>query len=344
MNEISSNRNCKGKDFPKKVGIIYSDIKRKYFPTKEQYISEEKSLRYAENIAKQLEKLGMETYLFPGNASLTDKLKKHKPDVALNLVGSVKGIEFLAASIPGILELLEIPYTGAGILGESLSYNKFLVKKLLEQNGIPIPHYQLFNSSKDVVDSNLRYPLISKLNEIHGSVELDRFCISENERHLRDRLKYLIKTYKQSVLVEEYIVGTEIVAVLLEGLNKKVYLGESVIDKPTGKYKFQSFELKWLLNGPTIRYQKFQDPILREYVKKAFIVCDMNDYGKFDIIVDSSGRYFFIDSNSNPELGPIETESPVTMIMEMYGVSFLELMKRILINSVRGYTGKKKLS
>src|SRR4030043_2368216 len=192
MNEISSNRNCNGKDLPKKVGIIYSDIKRKYFPTKEQYISEEKSLRYAENIAKQLEKLGMETYLFAGNASLTDKLKKHKPDVALNLVGSVKGIEFLAASFPGILEFLKIPYTGAGILGESLSYNKFLVKKLLEQNGIPVPNYQLFYSHNDPINPNLRFPLMAKLNEIHGAVELTFDSISETEKHLRDRLKFLI--------------------------------------------------------------------------------------------------------------------------------------------------------
>lgn len=343
MNGISSAKNGSNIDLPKKVAVIFSDVKKKYFPTKEQYISEEKSFRYATTISHYLEKMGMKTILLPGNGSLAFKLKKHKPDVALNLVGSIKGIEFLAASIPGILELLEIPYTGAGILGESLSYNKFLVKKLLEQNGIPIPHYQLFNSSKDPIISNLRYPLISKLNEIHGSVELDINCISENEKHLRERIRYLIKTYKQPVLVEEYIVGTEIVAVLLEGLNKKVYLGESIIDRPTGKYKFQSFELKWLVNGPVINFQKYNDSILKEYVKKAFSVCDMNDYGKFDIIIDSSGRYYFIDSNSNPELGPLETESPVTMIMNLYDVSFSELMKKILVNSVRGYTGKKKL-
>ena len=239
----------------------------------------------------------------------------------------------IQAIIGGLLRIKDIMKTIAAVLTEI--NNPLQIEELII---LPLKKGQVL---VEVAYSGICH---SQLNEIHGSVELDRYCISENEHHLRERLKYLIKTYKQSVLVEEYIVGKEIVAILLEGLNKKVYLGESVIDKPTGKYKFQSFELKWLLNGPTIRYQKFQDPILREYVKKAFTVCDMNDYGKFDIIVDSSGRYFFIDSNSNPELGPIETESPVTMIMEMYGVGFLELMKRILINSVRGYKGKKKLA
>ena len=333
------------KFLPRKVGIIYSDVKRSYFPTLAQYLTEKDAFNDAKLIASYLKRLGIRTKFYPGNAELAEKLRHDKPNVVLNLVGSVKGIESLASSIPGILELLEIPYTGAGILGESLSYNKFLVKKLLEQNGVPIPRYQLFNKATDPLDLTLRFPLISKLNEIHGAVEITKDAISEDEKHLRKRLKFLIKTYSQPVLVEEFIVGREVTAVLLEGLNKKVYLAEKIFKKRLkGKYIFASFELQWYKeNQNAIEYRKYKDSLLKEYVKRAFDICDMFDYGKFDIRIDSSGRYFFLDSNSNPFLAPKESDSALGLILDLYGVSFLQVLKRLLLNTMRDAAGKKLL-
>jgi D-alanine-D-alanine ligase len=117
--------------------------------------------------------------------------------MVINLVDSVKGDESLSSAIPGVLELLNIPYTGADILGLSLDTNKFLVKKLLQQNGVPVPNYQLFNTPGDYLSPSLRFPLISKLNAIHGSVEITKNAVSETEKHLRERVRRLIRTYKQ---------------------------------------------------------------------------------------------------------------------------------------------------
>lgn len=331
------------RSLPKKVAILYSDVKREYFPTKDQYITEKDAYRDAKVISRYLKKLKIKTSLFPANETLPENLKKFKPDVALNLVGSVRGCEYLASTIPALLELLEIPYTGAGILGESLSYNKFLIKKLLQQNGVPVPHYQLFNTPFDPIDPTLRFPLISKLNEIHGAVEITRNAISENEKHLRERLKFLIKTYEQPVLVEEFIVGREITAILLEGLNRKVYLAEKVFRRK-GKYIFASFEDQWLdKSSEAISYQKYDDDLLKEYVKKAFDITRMADYGKFDIRLDSSGRYYVIDCNSNPAFGPKELDVALANILDLYDVSFFDILKRLLLNTLRDAEGKKLL-
>ena len=263
--------------------------------------------------------------------------------MAINLVGSVKGSEYLASTIPALLELLEIRYTGAGILGESLCYNKFLIKKLLEQNGVPVPRYQLFVTSTDPIDPTLRFPLISKLNEIHGAVEITKDAVSENEKHLRERLKFLIKTYEQPVLVEEFIVGREVTAILLEGLNKKVYIAEKVFKQTSEKYTFITFEAQWTSQEDVFVYQKYEDAVLREYVKKAFEITKMADYAKFDIRIDSSGRYFFIDANSNPAFGPKELDCALANILDLYGITFQEILKRLLLNTMRDYAGKAKL-
>lgn len=331
-------------ELPKKVGIIFSDVRREYFPTEAQYITEKDAKKDAELIAKYIQNLGIEVNLYPGNSDLPQKLREEKPDLVINLVDSVKGNESLASSIPGVLELLEIPYTGADILGQSLGYNKFLVKKLLQQNGIPVPNYQLFNTPNDFMDPTLRYPLISKLNEIHGAVEITQEAVSENEKHLRERLKFLITTYKQPVLVEEFIVGREVTAILLEGLNKKVYLAEKIFDKPSEKYLFATFEDQWLEEfNHTISYAKFDDPILKEYVKKAFDITKMYDYGKFDIRLDQSGRYFFIDANPNPAFGPKETNVAISTILDLYGITFQQILKRLLANTIRDSLGKQRL-
>ncbi len=324
---------------PKKVGIIFSDVKREYFPTEAQFITEKTALRDATVIAGYINKLNIETILYPGTPEVAEKLRHDKPDMVLNLVGSVRGNEYLASTIPAMLEFLDIPYTGAGILGESLSYNKFLVKKLLQQHGIPLPNYQLFNTPSDPLDPILRFPLISKLNEIHGSVEITRkYAVSENEKDLRSRLKFLMQTYEQPVVVEEFIVGREISAFLLWGVKRKVYMSENIFEKPQGKYVFADFETQWLEKESHITNQKYEDPVLRELVKKAFEVTRMADYGKFDIRIDGAGRYYFIDSNSNPFFGPKEIDCPMASVLEMYGVTFTEILKRLLSNTMRDAT------
>lgn len=306
------------------------------------YITERGAYTDAKIISEYLKRMGIITTLFPGNSNLPIVLKKCKPDLVINLVDSFKGNEFLASAVLGVLEMLEIPYTGAGLLGQSLNYNKFLIKKIFDQNGIPVPNYQLFIRANEPVSTSLRYPLITKLNEIHGSVEITDDSIVESETDLRKRLKYLIGTYQQSVLVEEYVVGKEVTAVVLEGYKKKVYLGEVVIDdESNGKYVYKKFEYEWLEKyDGFVKYQKYSDKVLCEYVKKAFQILDMSDYGRFDIRIDYSGRYFFLDANTNPQLGPYNHDSPVGKVLKLYGIPFSGILKRILLNTVKEWSNK----
>jgi len=323
---------------PRTVGITYSDVHREDFPTEAQYITEKDAEEDAGHIGDYLTSLGITVQLHPGSADLPERLRQGGPDMVLNLVDSVKGDESLASAIPGVLELLGIPYTGAGILGLSLDTNKFVIKKLFQQNGVPVPYFQLFNTPGDRLDPLLRFPLISKLNSIHGSVEITQDAVSEDEKHLRRRLRYLIRTYKQPVLVEEFISGREVTAIVLQDGKKKVYLAEKVFTHPEGRYVFLTFEDQWLTEGNAgFHYAPYDDPVLKKYVRKAFAVARMADYGKFDIRVDQSGRYYFIDSNCNPAFGPVEQDVAISVILDMHGISFYEILRRLLLNTVRDH-------
>jgi len=323
-------------NLPKKVAILHSEVRREFFPTEAQYITEKDADKDARLVGSYLEALGIEVIICPGNAQLPARLMQEQPDMVFNLVDSVKGDESLAAAIPGVLELLEFPYTGADILGLSLDTNKFLIKKLLQQHGIPVPHYQLLNTPADYLDPTLRFPLISKLNSVHGAVEITRDAISENEQHLRERARFLIETYNQPVLVEEFIAGREITAILLEGSHKEVFLSEKVFAHPEDRYVFTKFEDQWIVSAELpYHHSRYEDPIMQEYVKKAFDVVKMCDYGKFDVRLDQSGRYFFIDTNCNPAFGPKELDVALGVILDLYGVSFEEILKRLIYNTMR---------
>ncbi len=333
-----------GYDLPKKLAILHSDVKREYFASEKAYMTEKDALKNAEIISNYIQKLGIETVLLPGNSTLVETIKKEKPDIVINMVDTLKGSDFQASIIPAVLELLETTYVGSDSSGLALSANKFLVSQLLRSNGIPVANSQLFHTASDFLDPTLRFPLISKLNETHGSVDLNSDSISESEKHLRERLKYLFTIYNQPVLVEEFIVGREVTAGLLEGLNKKVYIGERIFSNNDSKYQLDSFEIKWEPGmEKNVTYQKYDDPILREYVKKAFAVLGMYDYGRFDVRIDSSGRYFFLDSNANPFLGTKEMDSTMGIILDLYDISFEETIKRLLINTVRDSLGKERI-
>ena len=328
---------------PTSVAVLFSDVRREYFPSESQYITEQDAERDAQVIAAILEKRGIQVGLHAGNADLPDWLREIKPEVVLNLVDSIKGAEDLASAIPGVLELLELPYTGADMLGMALDTNKFVIKKLLQQNGVPVPGYQLFNKPDEYLDPAIRFPLISKLNSIHGSVEITADAVSENEKQLRKRLRYLMSIYRQPVLVEEFINGREITAIVLQEHKKRVFSAEKIFTHTHGKYSFLTFDDQWLSGlNEACRYQKYNDPLLTEYVKKAFNITRMAGYAKFDIRLDQSGRYYFIDTNCNPALGPVELDVSISVILQMYGVEFDEILSRLLIAAWSGLTRKKR--
>ena len=323
----------------RRCSILYSDVQRTYFPTKSQYITEKDAEQDAGLIGEYLEKLGISVRLHAGDAELPAWLRSNSSDMVINLVNSVKGKESLASAIPGVLELLGVPYTGADVLGMSLDTNKFVIKKLLQQNGVPVPNFQLFSSASDYLDPAIRFPLISKLNAIHGSVEITRDAVSENEKQLRKRLRYLIRTYKQPVLVEEFISGREITVILIQDKKKKVYQAEKIFTHRENKYVFLTFEDQWLSGlNVACHYTRYEDLLLKEYVKKAFTITEMAGYAKFDIRLDQSGRYYFIDTNCNPALGPREQDVAMSVILDLYDIPFDEILKKIILNLVRKTT------
>lgn len=337
---LIARHNHNGGHLPKKVAIVYSEAKRKYFYTEDEYWTVAGSDIEAKAFDPYFKKLGVKTCYVPGNSHMASRLRREKPDMVFNLVSTVKGYDYLGATVPSTLELLEIPYTGASILGFALGCNKYLTYALMSQHGIPVPPFQLMTSVHTPLDPTLKFPLILKLNEEHSNVEIKRESVVESEAALRKRLRYLMKTYDQDVLVSEFVDGREFAAFVFQSYNKKVYAIERVIHLPDNEsgHEFLDYDLCWGENGykpEYLNYKKYHDPLLDALVKKAFVVTKMEDYGKFDIRMDLFGKYYFIDANANCHFGPSTKDCELTMTMRDYGVPLKIMLKRLMQNTMR---------
>jgi D-alanine-D-alanine ligase len=121
-------------------------------------------------------------------------------------------------TIQGFLELLGLPYQGAGVLGSALAMHKGLSKKLYHLACLPVPRGETFHkgraSSKEMVEHAkwLGFPLVVKPATHGSSVGMS---IVENEKELFKALD-LAFSYDDEVLIEEYIQGREITGGILE--------------------------------------------------------------------------------------------------------------------------------
>lgn len=310
---------------------------REEFPTNDAYIAELECVSRSQRVAEFLENNGIHTEIFPSNSKLVDSLLTFKPDLCLNFVDTLHGSGALASSIPGIFELLNIPYVGSGTLGLALSNNKFLTKTILEAWGLPTPRYQLFRSPSQSLDYHLRFPLIVKLNEEHGSVGLDEHSVVTNDKQLKERLNFLIETYQQPALVEEFIEGgTEITGVVLEAKQTvKVFLSLRSFDTPKDQFKLVTFDTKWTGSegvGELVKYLPYkpEDSLVRRIkndLRKAFEILKMDDLSRFDLIIDKYQNHYLIDCNANPSLG---VDTSVTRAIEANNQTFSTLMLNIL--------------
>jgi len=318
---------------PKRIAVLYADAKHEYFPSEQVYISEVEAKDRTAIVASRLQKMGIDATTFPCNAQLTDNLKKYKPDFVINCVDSVYGQEYLCATIPATLELLQIPYTGTRVMGMTINTNKFFTKNILEQWGITTPKCQLIKESVDELDVIMDFPLIAKLNDFHGSIEISDDSVCVDEKSLKTRFKYLHDIYKSPILVEEYIAGREVSVHIIEGINTKVYAGEKVF-KPEykGKYNIATYNNNWGTED-IFTYVKYDLPDrVKESLKKAFDVLKLEDFAKFDLRVDASGHHYIIDVNANPTLGP--TECSISTVLGLYDLCFEDILQKLIINTL----------
>ena len=329
----------------KLVAVAYSFVDRELFPNEEAYKAEKEVEDRAQQVIEEIKKLGLEAKGYPGDQYLLTNILVDRPDVIVNLVDTVRGKDKLASTIPAFLEYANIPYTGCGVTGMVIGSNRHLFKELLDYNQIPTPQYKFIKDLRSNTPPPFEPPYIVKLNESGGSMGIDNKAVKETADQVMKKVEELQGDYKIPVLVEKFIVGPEITAVVFEdGRTRHIFLAEKKYRiKPDGKYEYTSIES---YDDPNAARFKFVEEELEkkiaELCSKAFEILRFTDYAKFDIRVDENdGTTYFIDCNPNTSFGP--GDQPMTEVMKMHGIEFEDILASLLSKHVKSPTRPKEI-
>jgi len=263
-----------------------------------------------EQVAAALQASGHRTSIFTIRHAvdeLVERFKKRKPDLIFNLVESF-GDDILGGSmgVAGLLDLLELPYTGGGPGEIYLQEDKGLAKKLLAFERIPYPDFATFAPHADFeTGGNLRMPMFVKPLRMEASIGIDERSLVRNTQQLMDRVRYIHNTFGDGALAEEYIEGREFYVGVL-GNNQLTAFPPLEIDfsgLEDGSPRVMDNAAKFDENSHRFVGTKAVLPDLEPELKArlqkvsidAYRALRVRDYGRIDLRLTDTGEIFVIE-------------------------------------------------
>ena len=327
-----------------KVAVIYnrdsqSVINLFGMPNREKY-----GKKAITRIVDALKKYGHQVTALEGDKDLINNLehfmprvlKGERPGMAFNLSYGIQG-QARYTHVPGILEMVGVPYVGSGPLAHSLALDKVVAKMIFLQNGIPTPPFAVLNNPA-FESPDLTYPLIVKPKNEAVSMGIK---VVNNEEELRESAQVIFDKFNQPVLVERYIEGREINVGLL-GNNAPETLPPCEIVFGSGGPPIYTIEdkkgksgrtIEWLCPAPLTEEQTHR---AQEIARQAFTALGCYDTARVDMRLDAEGNFYVLEINSLPSLG--EHGSYVIAAAKV-GLDFPALINRIVEVASSRYFG-----
>ncbi|KPD03236.1 D-alanine--D-alanine ligase [Moellerella wisconsensis] len=232
-------------------------------------------------------------------------------------------------TLQGVLEFLDLPYTGSGVMASALSMDKLRTKQLWAGAGLPVSPYVALNKQQmqqlddqqlnDYVH-HLGLPLIVKPSLEGSSVGMSKV---DSLADLSAALELGFK-HDTVVLIEKWLSGPEYTV---------AFLGEETLPsiriQPPGV--FYDYEAKYLSNETQYfcpsGLSAEQEAALAELSMQAYKSVGCSGWGRVDVMQDSDGEFYLLEINTSPGM---TSHSLVPMAARQAGLSFSALVSRIL--------------
>jgi len=224
--------------------------------------------------------------------------------------------------IQGALEMLDIRYTGSGVLGSALAMDKLRSKYLWSATGIPTPEYVVLASGTDPdeVVGKIGLPVFVKPVREGSSLGISK---AKTSAELKTAWEMAAK-YDDQVIAERFIDGAEITCGILG--DQALPLIRIETDR-----EFYDYEAKYILD--TTRYlcpcglPSGQELELQSLARRAFTILGCSGWGRVDFMLDNSGKPYALEVNTVPGM---TDHSLVPKAAKHAGINFDELVLRIL--------------
>lgn len=287
----------------------------------------EVSLMSGSGVLAALQSKGVNAHKFDPAEQSLDQLKVQGFDRCFIALHGRYGED---GTVQGALELLDIPYTGSGVMASSIAMDKVMTKRIWRFEGLPTPDWRMVASADETRAAleALGAPMIVKPARDGSSIGLTKVMNAEECA----QAYALAAQYDAEVLCEQFIAGDETTCPVLGTGAKAAALPVIRIVAPEGNYDYQN---KYFTD--TTQYHcpsglpAEEEAEIQRIVEKAFRTLGCRGWARADIMIRAGDRKpFLLEINTSPGM---TGHSLVPMAARASGVSYENLCLGILAMS-----------
>lgn len=224
-------------------------------------------------------------------------------------------------TMQGLLELLDVPYTGSGVMASALGMDKWRTKLIWQAAGIPTAPFMMLDDETDFgqVVEKLGLPLFVKPATEGSSIGVTKVKRAED----LPAAYRAAAEFDKLVMAESFIAGREV---------QFPILGDQVlpsirVETPCEFYDYQAkyFRDDTVYHCPGLPPE--EESALDKTVLQAFRVLGCSGWGRVDVILADDGTPYFLEVNTAPGM---TSHSLVPMSARKLGIEFPDLCLRVL--------------
>ncbi len=327
-----------------KIAVLYDLWGKEEVPESEKAAEsgrKRKEKEDREEITDALTKLGHEPFyhVLDGRPQSLHGLAKCGADLVFNLTESYAGDDTKEMNVAAYMDLIGLPYTGAGPHAHFLAQDKATAKKMFHFHGIRTPYFATAYRGNIDHAHDVKFPLIVKPQLEDGSIGIDAAAVVNGVKELMERVQYVQNEFDSPALIEEYIEGREIYAAILGSYERTEVLPLVELDLsqlPEGVPRIASRDVKFERDSEAYKLTKSRmvedldeatTQKLSETAVAAYRAVKLRDYGRIDMRLTAEGEVYVIEANPNPWLS---SKHEFAMAGRKSGRTYTELIKSII--------------
>lgn len=265
-------------------------------------------------------------------------LSRRKPDLVFNLMEMFGKNVFGDVGVVGLLDLLNLCYTGGGPGEFFLQQDKSLTKKLLAFDGILYPDYAVFSRDAGLeTGGNLRMPLFVKPLRCDASIGIDAHSVVHNAHELMKQVLAIHEKIHDAALAEEFIDGREFYVGILGNEQPRCFppVEMDFSGMPEGKPRILDAKAKWAEKSKEYQGTRAVIPDLpqdlcsrlQKVSLDAYRALRVKDYGRIDLRLTPTGEIYVIEVNASCYL---EQSSEFATAAQVTGLDHHTLINQIV--------------
>lgn len=277
------------------------------------------SLRSGEAVFTALQQVGADVVAIDVQGHGLEVLMQEKFDIVFNAMHGRGGED---GAIQGVLDWLDVPYTGSGVMASAIAMDKWRSKLLWLACGLPTPKAFLLDQQSDWLEviAALGNNAIVKPAREGSSIGMRRV---HNYQELQESYQYA-NQYDALVLAEQWITGAEFTVAIVNGQVLPPIRLKTSHEFYDYEAKYQSNDTQYILPCG-LSADKEQE--LKDIVLKAFNVLGCEGWARLDVMQDEQGKFWLLEANTVPGM---TDHSLVPMAAKAAGMSFSQLVVSLL--------------